>query len=60
MSRPISHKTRLTPIKTKRTIPLLETLGILFAARLPKTIVEATATRIQQVILVSDSKLALG
>ncbi|XGW01565.1 hypothetical protein V3C99_014021 [Haemonchus contortus] len=55
----ISGKTRLTPKKTRQTIPRLEMLAILIAIRLGKTIATASKKPIKDVNVLSDSEIAL-
>ncbi|KIH53608.1 hypothetical protein ANCDUO_16259 [Ancylostoma duodenale] len=56
----ISGKMRLTPKKAKQTVSRLETLGILMAIRLAKTIHTATKEKIWQVNILSVSEIALS
>ncbi|KHJ89020.1 integrase core domain protein, partial [Oesophagostomum dentatum] len=56
----ISGKTRLTPKRTKQTIPRLETLAILMAIRLARTIIDATSEALKEVNLLTDSEIVLS
>ncbi|XGW35161.1 hypothetical protein V3C99_018856 [Haemonchus contortus] len=55
-----SGETRLTPKKIKQTIPKLELLAILTAARLGKTIVAASKEPVSHINILSDSEIALS
>lgn len=55
----ISGKTRLTPKKSPQTIPRLEFIGLLMAARLCDSIVSNMATIIESTSIVTDSEIAL-
>ncbi|XGW22651.1 hypothetical protein V3C99_005119 [Haemonchus contortus] len=56
----ISGKTRLTPKKTKQTIPKLEVVAILMATRLAKNIASAIRIKLNEINLLSDSEIALS
>uniref|UniRef100_A0A7I4Z638 RNase H domain-containing protein n=1 Tax=Haemonchus contortus TaxID=6289 RepID=A0A7I4Z638_HAECO len=56
----ISGKTRLTPKKTKQTIPKLEVVAILMATRLAKNIASAIRIQLNEINLLSDSEIALS
>nr|CDJ96427.1 Retrotransposon domain containing protein [Haemonchus contortus] len=56
----ISGKARLTPKKTKQTIPKLEVVAIVMATRLAKNIASAIGIKLNEVNLLSDSEIALS
>nr|CDJ88883.1 Retrotransposon domain containing protein [Haemonchus contortus] len=56
----ISGKTRLSPKKTKQTIPRLELVAILMAMRLARTITTAIKKGLLQINVLSDSEIALS
>ncbi|XGW12070.1 hypothetical protein V3C99_013054 [Haemonchus contortus] len=55
-----SGKTRLTPKKIKQTIPKLELLAILMAARLGKTTTNKNKKPVSHINILSDSEIALS